>query len=113
MIHQGDVWWADLPEPVGSGPGYRRPVVIVQGDSHNRSLLATVVCVPLTGEPRWQHVPGRVLLSLDETGLPKASVAQTTQVITIDRDLLLERQSRLPEDALRRILAGLDLVLGR
>lgn len=75
VISQGEVWWADLPAPVGSGPGFRRPVVVVQGEALNRSRISTVVCVPLTSNLRWADAPGNVLLSARATGLPKDSVA--------------------------------------
>ena len=79
VIAQGEVWWADLPAPSGSGPGFRRPVVVVQGDALNRSRLATVVCVPLTTNLRWAEAPGNVPLPSRVTGLPKDSVANASQ----------------------------------
>lgn len=113
VIAQGDVWWADLPAPVGSGPGFRRPVVVVQCDAFNRSRIATVVCVPLTTNVRWVNVPGNVLLAQQVTNLPQDSVANASQVITVDRELLTERVGKLPRAKLDLILAGLDAVLGR
>src|SRR5207249_10320416 len=74
VIAQGQVWWVELPEPSGSEPGFRRPVVIVQGDAFNRSALRTVVCVALTSNLRWANAPGNVLLSAQQTGLPRDSV---------------------------------------
>jgi mRNA interferase MazF len=74
-IAQGDIWWADLPEARGSGPAFRRPVVVVQGDALNRSRIATVVCVALTSNLKWADAPGNVLLPASVTGLPKESVA--------------------------------------
>ncbi len=74
-IAQGEVWWADLPEPSGSGPGFRRPVVVVQGDALNRSRVATVVCVPLTSNLKWATAPGNVLLPSSVTGLPSIGAA--------------------------------------
>lgn len=79
VISQGDIWWADLPDPTGSRPGFRRPVVVVQGDSFNRSRLAIVVCVPLTSNTKWAEAPGNVLLSARLTGLSKKSVANVSQ----------------------------------
>ena len=76
VISQGEVWWADLPAPAGSGPGFRRPVVVVQGDALNRSRIATVVCVPLTSNLRWALAPGNVHLSARHTGLPKAETCR-------------------------------------
>ena len=85
VIARGDVWWADLPDPIGSGPGLRRPVVVVQGDAINNSHIATVVCVPLTSNVKWAKAPGNVLLSQSATGLPKESVANVSQIIALDR----------------------------
>ncbi len=113
MISQGDVWWADLPMPAGSGPGFRRPVVVVQGDALNRSRLATAVCVPLTTNLRWADAPGNVFLRARVTGLPKDSVANASQLISLDRDLLTECAGKLPRVKLNLILAGIDIVLGR
>jgi mRNA interferase MazF len=113
VIAQGDVWWADLPDPVGSGPGFRRPVVIVQGDALNRSRLATVVCVPLTGNLRWADAPGNVHLSGEASGLPKDSVANVSQIMALDRDLLTDRAGKLPPSKLTLILSGIDVILGR
>jgi mRNA interferase MazF len=113
VISQGEVWWADLPAPTGSGPGFRRPVAIVQGDALNRSRISTVVCVPLTTNLRWADAPGNVLLAARLTGLPKDSVANVSQVLTLDRDLLTERVGKLPRAKVELLLAGIDTVLGR
>ena len=113
VVSQGDVWWADLPDPVGSGPGFRRPVVVVQGDALNRSRLATVLCVPLTSNLRWADAPGNVLLSARLTGLLKDSVAIVSQLVAIDRSLLTEQAGRIPKQNLLLIFAGIDVVLGR
>lgn len=113
VIAQGEIWWADLPEPSGSGPGLRRPVVVVQGDALNRSRLATAVCVSLTSNLRWAEAPGNVLLPTRLTGLPKDSVANVSQLVTVDRALLAERARKLPDAKLQLILAGIDVVLGR
>jgi mRNA interferase MazF len=113
VIAQGEVWWADLPDPVGSGPGLRRPVVVVQGDAFNRSRLATAVCVPLTSNMGWGEAPGNVELSAQATGLPRDSVANVSQIVTLDREALTERAGRLGRRQLELVLAGIDLVLGR
>ncbi len=113
VISQGEVWWADLPEPTGSGPGFRRPVVVVQGDALNRSRIATVVCVPLTSNIRWAEAPGNVHLSARHTGLPKESVANVSQIVTLDRILLTERVGKLPRAKLQLVLSGIEVVLGR
>lgn len=112
-VAQGEIWWAELPEPAGSGPGFRRPVVVVQGDPLNRSRIATVVCVPLTSNLTWAEAPGNTLLSAKDTGLPKDSVANTSQIVTIDRSFLTERVGRLGPKHVAQILHGIDVVLGR
>jgi mRNA interferase MazF len=113
VISQGEVWWADLPDPTGSDPGFRRPVVVVQGDALNRSRIASVVCVPLTSNLRWADAPGNVRLSTRFTGLPKDSVANVSQVVTLDKALLTERAGKLPRTKLHLVLSGIDVVLGR
>lgn len=113
MISQGDIWWADLGDPQGSGPGYRRPIVIVQGDAFNRSRIATVVCVPLTGNLAWADAPGNVRLPSRATGLDRDSVANVTQLVSLDRFLLSDRVGKLSAARLGLVLAGIDIVLGR
>ena len=113
MICQAEVWWAELAEPNGSEPGYRRPVLVVQGPALNRSRRRTAVCVPLTSQLRQADDPCHVLLTAEETGLAKASVALTSQLITLDRDDLTELAGRLDTDRLDAVLRGIDLVLGR
>ena len=112
-VSQGDVCWVDLAEPAGSGRGFRRPVVVVQGDALNRSRIATVVCVALTSNVKWSVAPGNVLLSAAVTGLPKESVANVSQIVTIDKKELTERVGKLPRPKLILILTGIDVVLGR
>lgn len=112
-IRRGETWWADLSEPVGSSPGFRRPVVIVQGDAMNRSRIATAICVPLTSNLAWADAPGNVLLSSEMTGLPKDSVANVSQIVTIDKGTLIEQVGKIPETKVDLILRGIDIVLGR
>lgn len=113
VISQGDIWWADLPRPTGSGSGFRRPVIVIQGDPFNRSRIATVVCVPLTTNTRWADAPGNVLLESKATNLPHDSVANASQVIAVDKALLVEHVGKLTSAKLDLVLAGLDAVLGR
>lgn len=113
VISQGDVCWASLEDPIGSGPGYRRPVVIVQGDAFNASRISTTVVVPLTSSERLAAAPGNVALPAAATGLPKDSVANVSQIVAIDRELLADRVGRLTETHLDRMMAGIDLLLGR
>jgi mRNA interferase MazF len=111
-VSQGD-GWADLAAPRGSGPGFRRPVVVVQGDALNRSQIATVVCVPLTSNVKWATAPGNVLLAPGATGLAKESVANMSQVVTLDKTDLTERTGKLSKAKLELVLAGIDVILGR
>ncbi len=112
-VSQGEVWWADLGEARGSKPGFRRPIVVIQGDGLNRSRLATVVCVALTSNLKWESAPGNVLLSESATGLPKESVANVSQIVTLDKAELAERAGKLPRAKLNLVLSGVDVVLGR
>lgn len=113
VISQGDVWWADLGEPVGSQPGFRRPVVVVQSDSFNRSRISTVVCIPLTSNLRLADAPGNVLLDSGSAGLMKDSVANVSQPVTLDRASLTERVGCLTPAKLDLVLYGIDVVLSR
>ena len=113
VVSQGDVCWASLEDPTGSGPGFRRPVVVVQGDAFNASRLPTVVVVPLTSTLRWAAAPGNVSLAAERTGLPKDSVANVSQIVAVDRSVLSERVGHLAEAELALLLTGIDLVLGR
>ena len=112
-LSQGEIWWADLPEPAGSGPGFRRPVVIVQGNHLNRSRIATAACVPLTSNLTWADAPGNMLLPADVAGLEKDSVANASQILTVDRSLLSERVGKLPPKRLAQVMSGIDIILGR
>ncbi|TMJ15743.1 MAG: type II toxin-antitoxin system PemK/MazF family toxin [Alphaproteobacteria bacterium] len=110
---QGEIWWADLGDPVGSAPGFRRPVLVVQGDAFNRSRIATIVCVPLTGNLKWADAPGNVALTPGQTGLDRPSVANVSLIVTLDRGQLAERVGRVPQRKLELVLKGVDVVLGR
>jgi mRNA interferase MazF len=112
-VSQGEVWWADLGEPRGSKPGFRRPVLVIQGDALNRSRIATAVCVALTSNVKWASAPGNVILSESATGLPKESVANVSQVVTLDKSELTVRAGKLPKAKLDLVLSGVDVVLGR
>lgn len=111
VIQRGDVWWANLDDPRGSEPGFRRPIVIVQSDAFNRSRIQTVVGVVVTSNLRLVDAPGNVLLRARISGLPKDSVANVSQVITVDRDMLSDRSGRLSEDVMTAIARGMRLVL--
>ncbi len=111
VVQRREIWWAELGEPRGSEPGYRRPILIVQSDAFNRSRLRTVLAVVLTSNTRLLDAPGNVLLTARNTGLPKDSVANVTQVITLDTDNLSERAGRVGPKLMARVDAGLRLVL--
>jgi mRNA interferase MazF len=113
VIAQGEVWWADLAEPIGSAPGYRRPVIVLQSDPLNRSQIATVVCVVLTSNLRWSIAPGNVLLAAKHTGLDRDSVANVSQLITIDKRQLTERAGKVPRKQMESVSSGIDLIMGR
>lgn len=113
VVAQGDVWWAGLGEPTGSAPGYRRPVLVVQGDALNRSRIATAVCVPLTSNLKWADAPGNVLLKASATGLDRDSVVNVSQIVTLDKSSLTECVGKIPQRKLELVLAGIDVVLGR
>lgn len=113
VVALGEACWADLPSPVGSGLSFRRPVLVVQGESLNRSRLATVVCVPLTSDLRWANAPGNVLLPTRSTRLPKDSVANVSQILALDRTLLTERVGHISRRQIEAVLLGIDLILRR
>jgi mRNA interferase MazF len=110
-IRRGEIWWADLAEPRGSEPGFHRPLVIVQADGFNRSRIATVLAVVLTSNLRLVDAPGNVLIPAKAGGLPKDSVANVSQLITVDRDFLEKRTGKLPPRLMAAVDAGLKLVL--
>lgn len=112
-VAQGEIWWAELGDPVGSAPGYRRPVLVVQCDAFNRSSIGTIVCVPLTSNLKWAEAPGNVPLSARATGLDRESVANVSLIVALDKAQLTERVGRVPQRKLELVLAGIDGVLGR
>jgi len=110
-VQRREVWWADLEEPRGSEPGFRRPLIIVQADAFNRSKLRTVVALVLTSNTRLLDAPGNVLLPAKATGLPRESVANVTQIVTLDERYLSERVGRVTPGLMAQVDAGLKLVL--
>lgn len=109
---RGEIWWADLGEPRGSQPGYRRPVLVVQENHFNRSQLATVIILSLTSNLRFQNIPGNLLLRKADTGLAKDSVINVTQLTTIDKAWLDELVTTLPRSIMALVDVNLSLVLG-
>jgi mRNA interferase MazF len=111
-MRRGEIWWAELPEPIASGPGYRRPVLIIQSNDFTRSRIQTVIAIVLTTNLRLAAAPGNVLVTADDTNLPKDSVVNISQIITVDKSFLAERVSEvddrimlLVEDGVRTVLA--------
>ena len=111
VIRQGDVFWANLPAPAGSGPGYRRPVVVVQNDVVNRTRIRTVIACMLTTNLRLAHAPGNVLLGKREGNVPKRSVVNVTQIMTVDKMRLTEKIGTLSKARVMDILGGIYLQL--
>jgi len=111
-IRRGEVWWADLGDPRGSGPGDRRPVLVVQDDEFNRSAIRTALVVALTSNVRLASAPGNVLVPARESGLPRDSVANVSQLVSLDRSYLEARVGRLPQRLMLAVDGGLRMVLG-
>jgi mRNA interferase MazF len=110
-VARGDIWWAELGVPSGAEPGFRRPVLVVQADAFNRSRISTVLAVVLTSSMRLLDAPGNALLTRRVSGLPKDSVANVSQLVTLDRSDLRERAGRVPRAVMHRVDDGLRLVL--
>ena len=110
-MQRGEIWWAELPEPSGSGPGYRCPVLVVQADAFNRSRIQTVVVVALTSNLALAAAPGNLRLSPRDTGLSKPSVANVSQLFTLDKSLFTSKCGQLPVRLLHEVETGLRLVL--
>ena len=111
-MRRGEVWWASLPEPTGSGPGFRRPVLVVQSNSFNQSRISTVVVTVVTSNVALAEAPGNVRLAKSEAGLPRASVVNVSRLLTIDRALLTLRVKALSGQTMARVDEGLRLVMG-
>ena len=110
-VQRGDIWWADLPEPRRSEPGYRRPVLVIQANSFNSSRIQTVIIAVLTSNLELAEAPGNVLLPARASGLPRDSVINVSQILTLDRSFLGEYAGALPPRLMRSLDAGLRLVL--
>lgn len=109
-MRRGEIWWADLPEPAGSDPGFRRPVLIIQADEFNRSRIRTVIAAVITSNISLAEAPGNVSLSKRSTGLNKESVVNVSQIITLDKLFLTKRVGRLSGEKLKKVEEGLRLV---
>ena len=111
-IARGDIWWADLPDPVASDPGGTRPVLVVQANAFNRSRIATILVVVITTNERLAGLPGNVAIPPSGTGLKKPFVVNVSQVLTADRTFLRERIGRVSSETMARVESGLRLILG-
>lgn len=110
-MRRGEVWWADLPEPSGSEPGFRRPVVIIQADEFNRSRIRTVIAAAITSNTTLAQAPGNVALSRRSVGLDRESVVNVSQIVTLDKRILTERVGRLSARKLRDVEDGVRVAL--
>ena len=110
-MQRGDIWWADLPEPAGSGPGYRRPVLVVQADAFTFSRITTIIAVVLSSNLRLAPAPGNVLVRATESGLAKDSVINVSQIITVDKAMLDEYIGHISPNTLETVEQGIRLVL--
>ncbi len=108
---RGEIWWADLPEPRGSEPGFRRPVLVIQANAFNRSRIQTAIVAVISSNLRLADAPGNVLLPASVSGLPRDSVVNVSQILTLDREFLTEEAGKLPGRLMADVDAGLKLVL--
>lgn len=111
VIKRGEIWWADLPTARGSEPARRRPVLVVQADDFNRSAIGTILVAAITGNLTRKDAPGNVLVPRKRSGLPRDSVINVSQVLSLDRRFLERRIRALPPDVMHEVDNGLRLVL--
>ena len=111
VISRGEIWWTSLPSPIASEPGYRRPLLVVQSNDFNQSLISTVIAAVITSNLRLADAPGNVLLSKKESGLPKKSVINVSQLITVDKSFFTEKIGSIGILKLKEVEAGVRLVL--
>jgi len=110
-VTRGEIWWADLPDPRGSEPGFRRPVLVIQANSFNRSRIQTVIVAVISSNLRLADAPGNVLLPTHASGLARDSVVNISQLITLDRSFLTEAVGKIPDRVMSEVSAGIRLVL--
>jgi mRNA interferase MazF len=111
VVERGEIWWADLRAPAGSEPGYRRPVLVIQSDAANQSSIRTIIALVLTTNLRLLDAPGNVLIPSKLSGLHSDSVANVSQVFTVDRSFLTEQVGKIRGELLRKVESGLRLIL--
>jgi mRNA interferase MazF len=110
-MRRGEIWWASLGEPRGSGPGFRRPVLVVQSNDFNESAIRSSICAAISSNLRLAEAPGNVRIAPHASGLPQDSVVNVSQLITLDKRILTERVGRLAAESFRDVEAGIKLVL--
>lgn len=111
VIKRGELWWANLPEPTGSEPGFKRPILIIQSDAFNKSRISTTIAVTITSNLRLSEAPGNVLLKASNTKLSKDSVANVSQIITVDKAFLSKKIGPLSTDLFSKVISGIKLTL--
>ena len=110
VIRQGEIYWVELEEPIGSEPGYSHPHVVIQNNLFNQSRIKTVVLCALTSNLKRAEAPGNVLLQKGEANLPKQSVVNISQIFTVDKSQLREYIGILSAARMREILQGIQLL---
>ncbi len=110
-MYRGEIWWANLPDTVGSEPGYRRPVLVIQDDTFTQSRIRTVIVVVITSNIQLAEAPGNVLLPREVSSLSRDSVVNVSQILTLDKTFLVERTGSLPDYLQEEIDNGLRTVL--
>jgi mRNA interferase MazF len=111
VMVRGEIWWAELPEPTGSNPGYRRPVLVLQSDAFNKSRIGTVICAAITSNLKLAEAPGNVMLRESDTGLSRPSVVNVSQIVTLNRSFLRECVGSISQRMMKKIESGVRLVL--
>ena len=110
-MRRGEIWWASLPAPTKSRPGFRRPVLVVQSDAFNKSRIRTVIVAVITSNMRLRSAPGNIMLTPQQSGLPKQSVVNLSQIVTLDKSFLSEHVGQLQKSLMGRVDDGLRLVM--
>ena len=110
-MKRGELWWAHLPDPAGSGPGYKRPVLVIQSNPFNASRIATVIVATITSNLALAEAPGNVRITRSDSGLPQPSVVNVSQLITLDSSILTAKVKTLPGALMDKVDSGLKLVL--
>ena len=111
MVNRGEIWWAELAEPIKSQPGFRRPVLVIQADTFNQSKISTIICAVITSNLHLSEAPGNIVLPARASGLSKDSVINVSQIITVDKSFLTEKIGELNQKLINKLEEGLKLVL--